>query len=713
MISSACSNGASAWTSAARRCVAFVGVVALSVACPPSPRGRDATPQAEAPEPYEVSESIYDGGWKNGWHDSGTAVRELSERAPAKVRFNVSWEWVLNRPAIEGGADGKFGGVVFRVQEPPGEGEFLEVELASSRGPVARAVKLKPDHRTLIDGGWTQVILPMDELDPQGAAFDRIVFRPFRPFGTDWVLFDKIALAKATAALNASTLVGKRVQTHLQCDAPALKISPLIYGIAGAEAGWERLGATGRRWGGNPASRYNWEANCDNRAADWFFENASSAPYTQFLTENAAHAVASALTIPMLGWVAKDGTSYSFPVSVFGAQAKTDPWKGDAGNGIGTSGAPIAPGAPTRTSVPAPPEWAHRWVEAIRAEDAKTGKRGVNEYILDNEPALWSVTHRDVHPDPVGFDELLDRTVRYGRAIREADPDAVIAGPAEWGWSGYFYSAKDLVTRYADRAAHGGLPLIEWYLRKLRDYERQTGTRVLDVLDLHYYPQENNVYGGGGTDRETQLLRLRSTRSLWDDGYVDESWIKDVVRLLPRMREWVDRNYPGLGLSIGEWNFGGERDITGALATAETLGRFAQFGVTSAFYWLAPPAGSASAFGFLAYRNFDAKGGRFLDWYIPTTRAERASFFASRDEDRKHLVVVALNLAPDVPVIADLDVSSCGVVGSYQTYVYTRDAPGFAVHGPAETGPLERLLPPWSITVFDVHLRGGADGSAE
>jgi hypothetical protein len=253
------------------------------------------------------------------------------------------------------------------------------------------------------------------------------------------------------------------------------------------------------------------------------------------------------------------------------------------------------------------------------------------------------------------------------------------------------------------------MPLVEWYLRKLREYERRTGTRPLDVLDLHYYPQESNVYngGGGGTDRETQLLRLNSTRSLWDETYVDESWIKEVVRLLPRMREWVDRDYPGRGISIGEWNFGGERDITGALATAEALGRFAQFGVASAFYWMAPPTGSASSFGFLAYRNFDGKGGHFLDWYVPTTASSGASFFASRDEGGKHLVVVAINMLPDTQLLADFDLGSCGPIASYQSYVYRREANGFALT-PAAVGAaaptLQRALPPWSITVLDLHI---------
>ncbi len=692
-------------------------LASLTLACAACPgsatRVPDATPQARTPDPSDVAESIYEGGLKGAWQASGSAPREFEAGGSAKLQFGKSNEWILTRP----GLDGHYGGILFRVKEPAGEGEFLEVRLGSSDGHVFRDVKLKPDHRTEMGDGWTQVLLPMAELNPDGVPFDRIVFRPFRPFGDEWVFFDRVALAKVSSSPTSAPAAppaqaqSKPMRAKISCDGKAVKISPFIYGIAFGEKGWENLGATARRWGGNSTTRYNWETHFSNAASDWFFENRSGSPYTEFLTDSTAHQAVSALTIPMIGWVAKDGASFGFPVSSFGPQSQTDPWHPDAGNGVTKGGGRIPPGPPNQTSVPAPPEWAKRWVSTIRAADAKTGKRSVYEYVLDNEPMLWNATHRDVHPDPLGYDELLDRTIKYGTAIREADPDAIIAGPAEWGWSNYIYSALDLGggSRHADRLAHGDVPLVEWYLSKLREHEQKTGTRVLDVLDMHYYPQASNVYagGGGGTDRQTQLLRLRSTRSLWDPTYADESWINDAVRLLPRMKEWVEKDYPGRGISIGEWNFGGEKDVTGALATAEALGRFAQFGVTSAFYWTAPPTGSASSFGFLAYRNFDGHGGHFLDWYVPATSPTGTSVFASRDADGKHLVVVAINLAPDTPFAGEFDLSSCGTVASEQAYAYSFGAPTFARSVPVqETGAVvQQALAPWSITVMDIRLQ--------
>jgi hypothetical protein len=691
-------------------CLFLAGAATLAADCMSQSAVRvpDATLAAAAEPAFQVAEFIYDAGLQGNWQNLGGATRELTTGQPAKVRFDNDGEWTLAKAGLRG----DYGGVAFRVRAPAGEGEFLEVRLDPKSGAAPRPVKVAPDHRTDLGDGWTQVLIPMSELNPDRIPFERVVFHSFRPFGTDWVLLDKIALTQSGGrpVSSSSGPTGKLAPLRIACDAKATRVSPLIYGIAGVDASQIPVdfGASAHRWGGNGSSRYNWESRVANKASDWFFENHAADDYAQFLAKNLEHHKVTALTVPILGWIAKDATSYSFPVSVFGPQGKTDPWHPDAGDGTKLSGAKIAPGPPTRTSVSAPREWAKRWIAAIRADDEKTGKRSVAEYILDNEPMLWNTTHRDVRPEPLGYDELLDRTIQYGTAIREADPDAVIAGPAEWGWTNYFFSAKDAVAGVGarpDRRAHGDVPLVEWYLRKLREYEQKTGVRVLDVLDMHFYPQGNKVYSDE-SDPSTAALRLRSTKSLWDPTYVDESWINEPIRLLPRMREWVEKNYPGRGISIGEWNFGGEKHITGALATAEALGRFAQFGVTSAFYWTLPPAGSPSVQAFLAYRNFDGKGGHFLDWYLPTTSSEDVSLFASRDEEGRHLVAVAINMSPDSAMLAEVDLKTCGAIASRQAYAYARGAPGFApdqaVLDAATT--FDQALPPWSLTVLDIEL---------
>ncbi len=470
------------------------------------------------------------------------------------------------------------------------------------------------------------------------------------------------------------------------------------------------MGAASRRWGGNTTSRYNPDLSSWNTGQDWFFQNLRVRSHHDFLRENKERGLSSAFTVPILGWVAKDSTSYSFPVAIHGGQRKVDPYKKDAGDGVGLDGKPLTPGPPQSTSVQAPPELVAKWISDLRA-----AREEVAYYILDNEPALWDSTHRDVHPEPVGYDELLDRTLRYGEAVRKADPGARIAGPAEWGWPGYMFSARDAAagfSRKPDRLAHGDIPLVPWYLHKVREHEKARGTRILDVLDLHMYPQAEGVFSQKNekNDPETAALRLRQTRGLWDPDYRDESWIKDTVMLLPRMRRWVDENAPGLGLMIGEWNFGGEQHPSGGLAAAEALGKFAEHGVTAAYYWRVPSDGSSVYWAFRAYRNFDDKGAHFQDLLAATAHDTDGRIYASRDEEGRRLVAILLNFSPAATYTGELVLQGCSAAGPATLRVldYRGGPGGFAPRPPPSSalsaGRLRVEVPPYTITVLDASL---------
>jgi hypothetical protein len=364
---------------------------------------------------------------------------------------------------------------------------------------------------------------------------------------------------------------------------------------------------------------------------------------------------------------------------------------------------------PTRTSVAATPEFIGKWLSTIRERDQKRG-RSVKMVILDNEPALWHSTHRDVHPNPLTYNELLERTIAYGTAVRRAYPEVMIAGPAEWGWTNYFYSGLDAqvgVSRAPDRRAHGGVPLLAWWLNSVRAYEKKNKIKLIDVLDVHYYPQGANVGvdKGGATDRGTNALRIRSTRSLWDPAYTDESWIDDQVELIPRLRRWVNANAPGVGISLGEYSFGAAEHQSGGLAQAEALGRFGTEGLTAAFYWYLPPKDSPAYWAFRAYRNFDGRGGRFLDLSVPVVAdAAQSSLFVSRSESSDHVVAILLNLDPGESLVAELDLGACAPAYKERAFTYLGGPAGF-VPAPASrtsAGVLRRTAPPYSITVLDL-----------
>ncbi len=690
-----------------------LALVACQQAAAVSPASSATTPPV-APVPVEP---VFESGLAEGWKDYGWAPRQLATGGPAQLDLSRHGGWIVAHP----GLTGRFGGLVFRLKAPAEYGDFLEVRVDSTGSRVFPRVRPGAEHRTEVGDGWVEVFIPMSELNPAGAPFDRVVLRAFRSVGDTPVLLDRIALTAGDG--RGPQAPAFPVRMRVDCAATPRPISPLIYGIAydarldaSHTHQWE-LGATTRRWGGNATSRYNWRlGNAWNTANDWFFRNVSFSAdpaftWERFLDDNHVHQVASAVTVPMLGWVAKDRESVGFPVSVYGAQRRTDPYRTQAGDGFRPDGTPVTPVSPTLTSTPMPPSEVGRWVAAVRARDAQRGVRSVESWILDNEPALWNSTHRDVHPDPLTYDELLERTLKYGAAVREADPEGLIAGPAEWGWPGYFYSAADSAAGFRlkpDRRAHGDVPLLDWYLRQLRDHERRTGQRLLDVVDVHFYPQGKGLkHGtGGATDEDTNALRLRATRALWDPTYVDESWIGEAVQLIPRLQEIIDREYPGRRISLGEWSFGAENHPSGGLALAEALGRFGQHGVYSAYYWTYPAKESFGFWAFRAFRNYDGRGGRFLDYSLPARAEAGASLFASRDAEGKRLVLVVLNLDPFRPAAATIDVGSCGLVGRRVAYAMDAERPGLreekTVSG--ERHLIAHELAPYSLNVFELEL---------
>jgi hypothetical protein len=201
------------------------------------------------------------------------------------------------------------------------------------------------------------------------------------------------------------------------------------------------------------------------------------------------------------------------------------------------------------------------------------------------------------------------------------------------------------------------MPLLPWWLDQVRRHDEQAGRRTLDALDVHYYPQGPGVYGGA-TDEATNALRLRSTRSLWDPTYVDESWIREPVRLIPRLREWIDRYYPGTMLAIGEWSWGAERTLNGALAIADVLGIFGREGVDLAAYWTVPPPGSPGALAFALFTNYDGRGATFGDQALPATAPDDLAVYASRDSASDDLVIVLINKQPGVAQAATVRLES-------------------------------------------------------
>jgi hypothetical protein len=574
-------------------------------------------------------------------------------------------------------------------------------------------------------GTWKQVDVPLSAFGSP-AAIGAIIWQDTSGGTQPTFYIDDLALiSSGSAPLPTATPIPAGTNgPALTVDASADQhpISDLIYGMNfPSEALARELRLPVQRWGGNSTTRYNWQNDTSNHASDWFFENIPSdnanpgalpdgSSSDQFIEQGRRTGTQTLLTIPMIGWTPKSrARTCGFAVSRYGAQQQTDAYQPDCGNGVASNGVAITGNAPQDTSAVIGPTFVQDWMRHLIGRYGTAAQGGVQLYNLDNEPALWNSTHRDVHPQGVSYDELRDRTYQYAAAIKAIDPGAQTLGPAEWGWTGYFYSAKDQQpggswwNNPLDRNAHGGTPLLDWYLQQMRAYEQQHGTRILDYLDLHYYPQAGGVALAPAGSSATQALRLRSTRALWDANYTDESWIGEPVRLLPRMRDWVNQNYPGTKLAIGEYNWGALDSMNGALAQADVLGIFGRERLDLATLWAPPSASQPGSYAFRMYRNYDGQGSAFGTTSVRagSTNQDQLAIYAARRADGK-LTLMVINKG-NIDLTSRIAITGTSAATSAQVYRYSAANLGAIIRAadlPAQAGGFSAAFPQSSITLL-------------
>ncbi len=531
-----------------------------------------------------------------------------------------------------------------------------------------------------------------------------------------------------SVALLASTASCARSQPEvvIRVDAEAGRhaIDPRIYGTAYATPEQLKLlNCPLNRLGGNNTSRYNWRLNADNRANDWYFESIgdqSAQPGERgdsFIAHSREAGAEPMVTIPMVGWVAKLGPGRgklaSFSVRKYGPQQKTDPYMPDAGNGNTPDGKPITGNDPNDADVPADVAFQRGWVQHLVHRWGAARKGGLRYYLLDNEPSIWHSTHRDVHPVGAKMEEIRDKMVAYASMIKAVDPSALVVGPEEWGWTGYILSGYDQQWGSEhhwqgtppDKAAHGGQEYLPWLLDEI--HKASGKRRLLDVFTVHYYPQGGE--GGNDVTPAIQLKRNRSTRSLWDPNYVDESWIHDKVRLIPRLKEWVAHHFPGTLIGITEYNWGAEDHINGATAQADILGIFGREGLDVACRWTTPDIKTPTFKSMQIYRNYDGRDSGFGETsvYASVPDPDSLSAFAALRKADGALTLMVINKALNGPAAVRIELSGFRASGPAQSWQLTAANRIDHLADVRPTGShLFTTVPAQSITLFVIPGRG-------
>ena len=461
------------------------------------------------------------------------------------------------------------------------------------------------------------------------------------------------ALGRRAAGDDAATVI------RVEDDARQKPISPFVYGSneigtadGGAPSGVldRAAGVAARRFGGNLATTYNWTNNASNAGKDYRHANGDffggliglpeaerrepAAVIARMHETSLAMGAISVVTLPLAGFVAADADGPVPP-----RQAAPSPrfvpvrW-----GGATPAQAPV-----DRTVADIP----HLLARLRRRFGPASGPTGIRAYALDNEADLWAETHPRIVGKPLRIADLLARSVAAAAAIKRIDPSALVIGPASWGATGM--ATLQTAPDWPDYRPFGSF--LAAYLDAFRRASDAAGHRLLDALDVHWYPFSRHGALSRTEDPALAPALLAAPRSLTEFGFREESWVADALPvsdtgglalpLLPSLDRLAAAWFPGTAAVVGEFNYGGAGQLASGLALADALGRFGRAGTLMALHWGSLDGWLAQAFRL--YRDYDGRGGRFgaLSLPVATSRPDAVpAYAAAGSEGRLHAILI-------------------------------------------------------------------------
>ncbi|MBN2215660.1 MAG: T9SS type A sorting domain-containing protein [Bacteroidales bacterium] len=198
---------------------------------------------------------------------------------------------------------------------------------------------------------------------------------------------------------------------------------------------------------------------------------------------------------------------------------------------------------------------------------------------MDNEPEIWNGTHDDIWPTQPGAEEFMQIYFNVAKKARAKYPGIKLLGPVpanEWQW--YNWNGS--------RISYQGQQYVwlEYFILRIAEEQQASGIRLLDVLDIHFYPGETSP---------SDIVQLH--RVFFDETYSYPGangvrrlgaggWDVSITReyILKRCSDWLEKYMGtdhGVTFSVTETGIEGDNPNVTASWYASTLGEFARQGV--------------------------------------------------------------------------------------------------------------------------------------
>jgi hypothetical protein len=397
------------------------------------------------------------------------------------------------------------------------------------------------------------------------------------------------------AAINIGS-IAQTVTVQIDALTGRKPISPYIYGknnclsdIAGealSAAEWQYLRDAGvkmfRECGGNNATKYNWRLKLSSHP-DW---------YNNVYSHDWNFAAKSMLdNMP--------GTSGMWAFQLIGKAASNKNnnfndwdynnsswWSGVAQNLAG--GGTVNPAGGENAIKDGNPDlYLMNWPadSTVGILDHWFGAKGlgynkdaIRYWGMDNEVEIWNGTHDDIMPTQLSAENFMQKYFDVAKKAREKFPEIKLMGPVpcnEWQW----YNWNDNVITSGGK----NYSWLEFFIKRIAEEQQSSGVRLLDVLDIHFYPSETNT---------SDIVQLH--RAFFDTTYnypgangvknVNGSWNSNITKeyIFHRCRKWLEQyigaNH-GVTFSVSEMGINGSNANVTAVWYASTLGTFANEGV--------------------------------------------------------------------------------------------------------------------------------------
>ncbi|WP_018275216.1 glycoside hydrolase family 44 protein [Teredinibacter turnerae] len=533
----------------------------------------------------------------------------------------------------------------------------------------------------------------------------------------------RLATLALCAALSPATFADN-VTVQIDADGGKKLISRALYGMNNSnaeslsDADWQRFRDAGvrllRENGGNNSTKYNWQLHLSSHP-DWYNNvyagNNNWDNRVALIQENLPGAD-TMWAFQLIGKVAAT-SAYNFNDWEFN---QSQWWTGVAQNLAG-GGEPNLDGGGEALVEGDPNLYLMDWSpdDTVGILDHWFGvnglgvRRGKAKYwSMDNEPGIWAGTHDDVVKEQTPVEDFLHTYFETAKKARAKFPGIKITGPVpanEWQW--YAWGG------FSVPQEEGFMSWMEYFIKRVSEEQRASGVRLLDVLDLHYYPGAYNAEDIVQLHRtffDRDFVSLDANGVKMVEGGWDDSINKEYI--FGRVNDWLAEYMgPDHGVTLGltEMCVRDVNPITTAIWYASMLGTFADNGVEIFTPWCWNTGMWETLHLFSRYNKpyrvaSSSSLEEFVSAYSSINEAEDAMtvLLVNRSTSESHTATVAID---DFPLDGPYRTLRLHNLPAEETFVSHRDNALEKGNVRASDNTVTLELPPLSVTAVLLKAR--------